>query len=114
MAVFISWEKGPCMAMIRSGGSPAARQAARDASMGSTRAYTRRAKSGRAVYCASSLLPVVSRILPSVFARYATAPGISGTHTASSGAASEPRSRRRQSTPTVRQAAAIFSVTWAA
>ena len=37
-AAFISRENGPCMAMMWSGASPAARQAVRDASMGSTRA----------------------------------------------------------------------------
>ena len=38
MAAFISREKGPCMAMMWLGDSPASRQARRESSMGRTRA----------------------------------------------------------------------------
>ncbi len=102
------------MAMIRSGPSPAARQADRDASIGRTRAQTRRANPGRAAYFASSLLPVVRRMFPSVPASQFTAASVSGKYTAPSGRASASRSRRRYSTPALRQAWAMFSVTSAA
>ena len=84
VAKSISSEKGPCMAMMWAAFSPASRQAASDASMGSTRAYTRWAKSGMLLYAASSLLPVVSRILPCVRVKNAAAAAAFSTQTTSS------------------------------
>ena len=110
VAKSISSEKGPCMAMIWAAVSPAARQASSEASIGSTRAYTRWAKSGMALYAASSLLPVVSRIWPCVRARNAAAAAAFSTQTTSSVCWEDCRSRRRYSVSVSRQAVEMLSV----
>ena len=106
----ISSEKGPCMAMIWEAFSPAARQASSEASMGSTRAYTRWVKSGMPLYAASSLLPVVSRILPRVLSRNAAAAAAFSTQTTSSVCSEDCRSSRRYSVSVSRQAVQMLSV----
>ena len=95
IATFISRVKGPCMARIWAGFSPASRHSASESSIGSTRAYTRLEKSARPVYFASSLLPVVKRIGPWVPFRYSTAPAMSGTNTPSSAFSAPRRDSRR-------------------
>ena len=98
------------MAMMWAAVSPAARQASSEASIGSTRAYTRWAKSGMALYAASSLLPVVSRIWPCVRARNAAAAAAFSTQTTSSVCWEDCRSRRRYSVSVSRQAVEMLSV----
>ena len=73
IAVFMASENGPCIAKMCEAGSPACAHASRDDCKGSTRAQTRSEKPGSCENFASSLLPVVSRILPSVPARNAAA-----------------------------------------
>ena len=78
--------------------------------MGSTRAYTRWVKSGMPLYAASSLLPVVSRILPRVLSRNAAAAAAFSTQTTSSVCSEDCRSRRRYSVSVSRQAVQMLSV----
>ena len=92
------------MAIMWAAFSPASRQAASDASMGSTRAYTRWAKPVMVLYDDSSLLPVVSRILPSVRSKNAAAAAVFSTQTTSSACWEDCRSSRRYSVPVSRQA----------
>ena len=82
--------------------------------MGSTRAYTRWVKSRIPLYAANSLLPVVRRMLPSVFARNAAAAAAFSTQTTSSVCWEDCRSRRRYSVSVSRQAVQMLSVMEAA
>ena len=82
--------------------------------MGSTRAYTRWVKSRIPLYAANSLLPVVRRMLPSVFDRNAAASAAFSTHTSASFGSQDCRSRRRYSVSVSRQAVQMLSVMEAA
>ena len=107
-ASFSAWVKGPCMAMMFRAGMPAAAQASRASWVGSTRGYSRAppspAKAG------SSLVPVASRMPPSVPSSSRAAAGASGAARAPGGRGLAGRSSRRQGTPACRQAARMFSL----
>ena len=98
------------MAMIWAGFTPAFRQASRELSMGSTRAKTRWEKFSIWENAGKSLLPVVSRMRPSVVFKKATAEAMSATYTAPSGTLDAPRSRRRYSVWVSWQAPEMLSV----
>ena len=67
MAAFISVEKGPCNARICRPLIPCSIHSSRLSLPGRIRTYRRSYNLPESQYVASSLLPVVSRILPSVF-----------------------------------------------
>ena len=67
IAAFISVEKGPCNARICLPLIPCSMHSSRLSLPGRIRTYRRSCNLPEAQYVASSLLPVVNRILPSVF-----------------------------------------------
>ena len=78
-AAFIACENGPCMAMMCAPGKPSAAHFSSTDAVGSTRGNRRVWKSCTAVYASSSLLPVVSRTVPSCAFSQSTAAAVSST-----------------------------------